>query len=398
MNKVIKPAIWLLILIATLPQFSETVYTPALPNIARYFQVSESTAEHTLSIYLLGMAIGTLIWGSISDSVGRKPCLLFGTGIFVAGCAGCFFSQSIESLMIYRFIQAFGGSTGSVLGQAIARDAFKGQERGKVFSLVGGAIFFSPAIVPVLGGFIDELFGWSFIFAFLGLCGFFVWSFSYKNLVETRVVSAKSSQTSILSILKSMVMDKKVIACVLIVGGISGIGFSYYSEGPFYLMNILGLTPKSYGATFIFTAISGFSGALYSKRLHGSLVTREIIKKGLSISFGGSLFFVASIFSLYLLENISKEFFILVTIISMMAIIFGMAMTAPNVLSIALTKYEYATGTASSFLGFFYYIVAASVTFFMGILHNGALFPMPLYFLFIMTCVLLIFFKFLKKE
>ena len=391
MPKIIQPALWLLILIAALPQFSETVYTPSLPSVASFLNISESLAEYTLSIYLFGMGVGTLFWGRISDAQGRRPCLLIGTCIFIIGCFGCFLSKSIESLLLWRFIQAFGGSTGSVLGQSIARDAFEGKERGKVFSLVGGAISFSPAIGPVLGGLIDEFFGWNYIFTFLGLCGFFAWFFSWKDLKETHHPKLKKNKVPLLGVLKSMVTDKKIIACTSLVGGANGLAFSYYSEGPFYLMRNLGLTPKLYGSTFILMAICGFSGALYSKHLHSSQPTKEIIKRGLLICLVGTSFFSAMILFLTTLYAGSPPLLITVTLISMMITIFGIAMTTPNVLSIALEDYEHATGTASSFLGFFYDTFTAFVTYIMGLLHNGTLYPMPIFFLLMSIFLLVIY-------
>ena len=84
------PAIWLIVLIVGLPQLSETVYTPSLPDIAHALRVSESAVEYTLTIYLFGFAIGMLFWGKLSDAVGRKPCVLAGLFIFILGCIGCY--------------------------------------------------------------------------------------------------------------------------------------------------------------------------------------------------------------------------------------------------------------------------------------------------------------------
>ncbi|MBX9977600.1 MAG: MFS transporter, partial [Alphaproteobacteria bacterium] len=108
-----KPAIWLIILIVGLPQFSETVYTPSLPDIARALRTSDTMVEYTLTIYLFAFALGTLLWGRISDQYGRKLPLLLGLGLYCVGCIGCTLAPSIDILLLSRFIQAFGGSTGS---------------------------------------------------------------------------------------------------------------------------------------------------------------------------------------------------------------------------------------------------------------------------------------------
>ncbi|MBL3285326.1 MFS transporter N-terminal domain protein [Rickettsiales endosymbiont of Paramecium tredecaurelia] len=149
MTHVLLPAIWLIVLIASLPQLSETVYTPSLPDIARHLNASEAMVEYTLTIYLFGFALGTLFWGRVSDRLGRKPCIIAGLLLFIIGCTGCYFSNSITSLMISRLIQAFGGSIGSVLGQAVCRDAFHGAALGRVYSLMGSTLALFPALGPL---------------------------------------------------------------------------------------------------------------------------------------------------------------------------------------------------------------------------------------------------------
>lgn len=146
MNKVLQPAVWLMVLIVGLPQLSETVYTPSLPDIAHALHASESMVEYTLTIYLFGFAIGTLFWGKLSDKLGRKFCVLAGLFVFVIGCLGCYFSSTIEMLMLSRFVQAFGGSIGSVIGQSICRDAFHGPALGRVYASVSSALALFPAL------------------------------------------------------------------------------------------------------------------------------------------------------------------------------------------------------------------------------------------------------------
>ncbi len=144
------PALWLIILIVGLPLLSETVYTPSLPDIAHALSVSDSLAEYTLTIYLFGFALGTLIWGKLSDKWGRKPCLVAGLNIYLIGCLGCYLSDTIFWLMVSRFIQAFGGSVGSVLGKPFAVILSMGPPWERSTLLWAGPWLFSQPLVRSL--------------------------------------------------------------------------------------------------------------------------------------------------------------------------------------------------------------------------------------------------------
>lgn len=392
----IPPALWLLILIVGLPQFSETVYTPALPDLAQDLHVSETLAEYTLTIYLLGFAIGTLLWGKVSDRYGRRPCLLLGLLIYVIGCIGCYISDTISLLMISRFIQAFGGSTGSVLGQAIARDVFHGAERGKVYSIVTTALSFAPAIGPVIGGGIDQIFGWSAIFLFLVAAGLLVTISTYFNLAETHFPD-EATRVSILKVFMQLTKDARVLAFCLIVAGCNGVMFSYYAEGPFYLITLLGLSPSIYGITFIGLAVFGMLGGYLSKKLHDSYSSLAILQKGLWVLVAGNAFFIVgiTILSYFVAPSWLN---IWITLSSMGIIYMSIGMIIPNALSLALEHYKHAVGTAGSLFGFYCYGLISFFTLGMGYFHNKTLFPMPLYFSGISILMLILFTKVLWNQ
>jgi Bcr/CflA subfamily drug resistance transporter len=380
MNPMPLPAIWLIVLIVGLPQLSETVYTPSLPDIAHALLTSESMAEYTLTIYLLGFAIGTLFWGKTSDKLGRKPCVIAGLLIFIVGCIGCYSSHSIEILMVSRLVQAFGGSIGSVLGQAICRDAFHGPALGRVYSATGSALALFPALGPVCGGLIAEIFGWTNIFVFLAGFAVILAVIVIFILPETHV-HASRKQSSIISIAGRLAIDKKVTGFALIVAGCNGILFSYFAEGSFYLITGLNLSPSTYGLSFMAIAASTMLGGIMSRRLHNKYSSKEIMSYGLFVI---SLF--TTIFSIIALINhylwlLPPHLMIAVTIFSQMGCAFGICMATSNALALALVDYKHAVGTASSLFGFFYYCLISAFTFFMGLLHNGTLLPMPLYFL-----------------
>ncbi len=391
----IMPAVWLIVLIIGVPQLSETVYTPSLPDIARALMCSESMVEYTLTIYLVGFSVGVFFWGMLSDRIGRKPCVLGGIALFIIGCIGCYYSTSITQLMISRFIQALGGSIGSVVTQAITRDAFQGTALNKVYSTIGSAMCVFPAIGPVIGGQIAEHFGWSTIFLVLIAISASIGIISAFRLPETHHPENRQS-VSILNVITTLLRDQHVIGAGLIVGICNGMYFSYFAEGSFYLIKMLGLTPSQYGYSFIAIAIASMIGGITSARLNGRYTAHMLMKlSNYVVLIGNSLFVLCVAF--HYISPISPVVLIIITIITQMITGFGMCSSTSNALAIALVNYKWCTGTASSLFGSFYYCIVSLVTLGMGTLHNGTLLPMPLYFA-ILSLLLLCVQKMVKKN
>jgi Bcr/CflA subfamily drug resistance transporter len=389
MKHPVLPAIWLIVLIVGLPQFSETVYTPSLPDIASVLRVSESMVEYTLTIYLFGFAVGTLFWGKLSDKFGRKPCVLAGLAVFILGCIGCYFSGTIEMLMLNRFIQAFGGSIGSVLGQAICRDAFHGPALGKVYSSLGSSLAIFPAIGPVVGGLIAERFGWPSLFLFLILFAVLLSLLVIFRLPETHPIDNRKP-ISITEIALCLLKDKKVLGCGLIVAACNGISFSYFAEAPFYLIKQLGLSPSTYSLSFIAIASATMMGGILSKKLHKSHTAKKIMDYGLILMLSSSAVFSCLAVLYVYVHALPERLMVVITVLSQMSMMLGICMVTSNALAMALVDYKWCIGTASSLFGFFYYGWIALFTFGMGYLHNGTLLVMPLYFLGIAVFILII--------
>jgi len=373
------PGIWLIILIVGLPQISETVYTPSLPDIAHALHVSDAMVEYTLTVYVIGLACGTLFWGKVSDRFGRKPCVLIGLTVFIIGCILCYSAHSIASLMIGRAIQAFGGSVGSVLGQAICRDAFHGPALGKVYSSTATAKAFAQGFGPVIGGVIAENFGWSNIFLFLMFITTVLCISVALYLPETHDVHNRQ-HVSIIEVMRNLLRDKKAISFGIIVGGAGGITFSYFGEGSFYLIELLGMSPSHYGLSFVLIAIGAMLGGIVSKNLNQYQTSKAIMGYGLMIIVAGSAI-LSCVILLSSYVAIAQNLLIYATIFSQTIIMFGISMTTSNALALALVDYKWCIGTASSLFGFFYYCIASLVTIGMSYLHNGTVVPMPLYFL-----------------
>ena len=380
MIEVKKPKAWQIILLGGLALFPETVYSPSLPSIAKTLKTTPSMVEYTLTIYLFSFSVGSLFWGRISDYFGRKPCVLSGLFVFILGCVGCYFSNSIYTLLIARFIQAFGASIGSVLTQAMLRDSFEGPALGKTYSLLGSALAISPAIGPVIGGIIVERVFWSHIFSSLAVLGFIVLVIMTR-LPETHI-RANRQGISFWKVASLLLRDKRVMVLCFFIGGVNGIRFSYFAEAPFLMTSLLGVSPTTFGLTFVLISLSAMFSSLYTKTLYDHYSTKNIMNRGLNIILFGCVVMCSLVyFSLFVsLGNLMTAIFLL---FSMIVITFGTNILVGSSLSLALQNYKWCTGTASSLFGFFYYCLTSLFTFGMGMIHNGSLLPMPFYFLMI---------------
>jgi DHA1 family bicyclomycin/chloramphenicol resistance-like MFS transporter len=385
----VPPAIWLIVLIVGLPQLSETVYTPSLPDIAHTLRTREAIVEYTLTIYLFGFALGTLFWGKVSDTLGRKPCVIAGLLLFVMGCIGCYVAPSIEVLMISRLIQAFGGSVGSVLGQAICRDVFHGPALGQAYASIAGALALFPALGPLCGGLIADILGWRSIFLFLVACALIIIILVRIGLPETHP-QATRQQVSLRTIAMRLICDRTVLGFGLIVAGCNGILFSYFAEGSFYLIKGLGLSPSHYGLSFTAIGGSAMLGGIMAKRWLKHHTAQDIMGYGLWIIALATIFFSCIATIHHTLYALPAHIMIAVTLMAQMTCTFGISMASVNALALALVDYKHAIGTASSLFGFFYYSVISALTFVMGYLHNGTLLPMPLYFFTLSVLMLLV--------
>lgn len=379
MNQVLAISLSLIVAIIALPQVTETIYSPALPELSLFFKIPAAQAEHTLTIYLFGFAFGVLFWGNLSDRIGRKAALLIAFFMYLIASFGCWLSPSIDMFMMMRFCQAFGGSAGSVLGQAILRDACPASERVRVFSIIGFAMAFSPALGPLMGGNVSYIFGWHAVFLLLILLGSALWIWVYKSLPETNLylgqgVRAREWCIQAIKILK----DPFIWIYAAFVGGANGIVFSFFAEGPFYFITILNVQPQLYGWMSMFLVIPFLLGSFFSKILnkkgyepYHALLMGVLV---MIVGFGGlKMFLICFSGPQQGLMTVS------VSLGFIMLGFLGVAVVIPNSISQALRDYQANAGQAGSIFGGIYYGLIAMATYFMGIFHNGTLNALPTY-------------------
>ncbi|WEG73999.1 multidrug effflux MFS transporter [Vagococcus intermedius] len=393
MRKNIKkqPGVLLLIVLVGFPQISETIFTPSLPQIATAYGVAINTAQLTLSIYFLAFAFGVFTWGWLSDSIGRRKAMNYGILIYGLGSLMCYLSGSMTSLLVARFIQAFGASTGSITTQTILRESYEGNERHSLFAKISAALAFTPAIGPLIGGFVGESFGYRAVFFTLVLMSVGVFAYSYLSLPETFVPETKTA-VSLSKVARRLISNPRVVTFGIIIGGINGLLFSYYAEAPYVFIEYFGMTQSHYGFLGIMIALATVIGSLLSKRLLAHFKPEMIIRGGLSLAFLGAV----ALLVVTCLSGMASWIQMGLYIITVFIILVGTGISLPNCLSLALVDFKDVVGTAGAIFSLAYYLLVSLCTFLMSVLHTGSLINMPLYFIALIGVQLMLSKRYLK--
>ncbi|MCG7435879.1 multidrug effflux MFS transporter [Lysinibacillus fusiformis] len=375
MKKQAVPSLLLMIVLVAFPQISETIYTPSLPDIADALGVSNSSVQLTLSIYFIGFALGVFCWGWISDIIGRRRAMLGGLVFYGVGSALCFYADTISILIISRFIQAFGAATGSIITQTILRESVTGNKRHGMFAQISAVIAFTPAVGPLIGGWVDQGLGFRAVFFVLVVMSIGLFIYAYARLPET-TQPATRQRIAIWPVVKRIFASPTVLVYGLLIGGINGVLFSYYAEAPFIFIGHFQMTPGLYGFLGIIVALASILGAMISKRLIATHPPQQIIYIGCSVMLMGA--FLLMIVCTLPLPISMLAMSIMVTIF---ILLLGSGIALPNCLSLALVDFQDVIGTAGAIFSLGYYLLVSVITSGMSLLHNESLLTMPLYFL-----------------
>lgn len=366
------------------PQISETIYSPSLPDISHALNTTNSAVQLTLSIYFIGFAIGVFCWGWLSDFIGRRPAMLGGLIFYGIGCFMCFYAETITFLLVSRFIQAFGAATGSIITQTILRESVSGSKRHAMFAQISAVIAFTPAVGPLIGGWVDQALGFRAVFFVLVVMSILLFIYTYLRLPETTDISTRK-RIAIYPVVKRILSSPKVLVFGLLIGGINGVLFSYYAEAPFIFIEHFHISPGLYGFLGIFVALASIIGAMISKRLVVNYKPEKVIHLGCYVMIAGA--FLQLIVSILPFSNHVLFSSILGTIF---ILLLGAGIALPNCLSLALVSFQDVIGTAGAIFSLGYYLLVSLITSGMSLLHNGSLLVMPLYFV-ILTMLMLLF-------
>lgn len=257
-------------------------YLPMLPSLSADLSISTTMTQLTITACLLGMALGQLFVGPISDGKGRRWPLFISLVLFSVASILCALADSGNVFILLRFAQGLGGAGGIVLSRAIACDLFRGAELTSFMSLLMAIQGIAPIIGPLLGGGIAIIGGWPLIFVFLTGFGVILFFMTIRGLPETLSEKTRRSD-GIIASFRSMgaLFHEKAFLCYVGVQGFTMAGFfGYVAASPFVIQNIYGLSSTTYSLIFGANACSIMAAALITGRLSRKLGDARLLKLG----------------------------------------------------------------------------------------------------------------------
>ncbi len=359
------PPLWLLGLLTFSGPVGMHIFVPALPAAAENLHSTPAALELTISLYILGLAVGQLVYGPASDRFGRRPALLAGLSIFTIASIAGLFAPDVHTLVLARFFQALGGCSGLVLARAIIRDTSQAHEAARRLALTNLLVTAGPAVAPLIGGGLSGLWGWRAILMGLSALGVANFVLAWRVLPETRpdalFVSASRYARDYVGLLRSRHFLGYAVG-----GACATTSFyAFIACAPFIFVDRLHVASANVGL-YLALLVSGlWLGSLIASRLIArfSLTRFVVVANALSVAAAAS-FLALLIFDRATLAG---------TIATMFVFGVGVGAAAPAALVKAISVNPRVTGTASGLYGSIQMAVGAALVALAGLGANPAL-------------------------
>lgn len=260
------------------------LYLPVLPKMVEKLSTTQSLVNLTLTFFYIFFGISTLLLGPLSDKYGRKKILLIGTTLYTLSSFFCMMAVNVESLILFRIIQAIGSGAIVAVASAIIKDSFDGKKRETMFAIVQSMMMIAPIIAPLLGAFLLKFFSWRGLFGVLGFIGIILIIFTCL-FKETLII--KSSESSFKSLGNLIVVLKNpVFRNLLIIFSFMALPLmAYVAVSPYIFVNIFGLSEQKYSYYFAFNSLFSVIGPILCLYLTSKISSNKIIVFSLVITF-----------------------------------------------------------------------------------------------------------------
>ena len=357
-------------LLSAIGPFAIDMYLPALPDIGRSLGAEVGAVQLTLTAFFLSIGLGQLLYGPVSDMVGRKPPLYAGLALFTLASIGCALATDIHTLVALRFLQGLGAASGMAIPRAIVRDLHTGAEAARLMSLLMLVFSVSPILAPLAGSGVIALTGWRGVFWVVALAAVAGMLLVRGALAETRSEADRvdSSLGSALRGYGVLLRDRHFLGLVFI-GAFAMAGFFVYLAGsPFVLINHYGLSPTQYSLAFGLNAAAFIGSAQFTGPLGRRFGLVPLAKW--AVTACGLV--MASLLVYYLVGG--DQLLVLVSLYFVASAFMGMVI--PTVSVLALDAHGSIAGTASALMGTLQMLCGAAAMGIVGLFANGRPLPM----------------------
>jgi DHA1 family bicyclomycin/chloramphenicol resistance-like MFS transporter len=357
-------------LVTAVGPFAVDMYLPALPGIGAGLSASPAAVQLSLTAYFVTIGLCQLVYGPLSDILGRKAPLYAGLVLFILGSVGCALAPSIESLIGFRVLQALGACAGMVVPRAVVRDLHTGPDAARLMSMLMLVVSISPILAPLTGSAIIAATGWRGVFwavAAAAVCALGLLAFA---LPETRPVHARADATwkGALSGYRRLITDPGFLGLTLIGGfGVSSF-FIYLAGSPFVLMNHYGLSQTQFSLFFAVNAASFFGAAQLNGRLAARFGMGAVIRTA-ATGVAASL--------LLLFALMAAGFQALPVLAGCLFVAFGfLGLVVPTSAVLSMEAHGAIAGAASALMGAIHLLVGAGAMAAAGLFADGTPLPM----------------------
>lgn len=364
----------ILSLMTALVALSIDLYLPSFKAIAEDLDTNMGKVQISLSVFIAGLGIGQLLWGTLSDRFGRKIPTIVATVIYCIASLLVLTSQSIEEIWIYRFIQAFCGSAGMVIARAVVTDYFDKTRTIGIFSLLTLVTGIAPIVAPIIGNLLLEAGGWHTVFVAMGVMGALItvliaFYLPETNLRKSKPITDEKKGRSVVGSYLHVLRNPQFVRYMIIASLAMAAMMVYIANSPFLIMEIGGFTGTQYSAIFGINALGMMLGTYLVNPL-----TKRINAEGLTRIISISQIVITGL----MVFSIQYGLPIMIVLILIFFFLVSIGIISPVTTNLALEPFHNDSGSASALFGFTQQVFTFTLTAITGLIQNNSAMPMAL--------------------
>lgn len=338
------PLVVLIVCLSVGGLISTDIFLPALGSMSHYYKVTEAQIQNAIAIFLFAVSFSQLIYGPLSDSLGRKRVLIVGGIIWLISTIAVIYTTSINQLLVLRLFQGIGSCAGITISRALINDMMDKKSAAQLYLVIFPFVGMSPAIAPMIGGVLTQYFGWHACFIFLTLFILLTLGLCFTSLKETLPPEKRHRLSLSASFINTcnVLLNKKFLYYAAIPCFAYAAYFAYIVESPF-MLGKLGLSPVYVGYTYVLLSVSYVAGNLTAKKISRKEGVEATLRKGYIVFVFGGIIFALQMFI------IPQP--LVSSVISISVLTFGNGFLLPLGTASAIAAHSRASGTASGVMG-----------------------------------------------